>query len=90
MTPEIVRQKTGRRGLEKFRHSKVWDMISVFTPKFMKKFGVILVERQVDRDAVDMRPVIDKLRPIQQQQTAELSKLLNRNFEEWTTLYGAK
>ena len=72
--------------LDIFSEIEEWGIV----PKFIKKFGVALMERQVNRDAVDMGPVIDKLRLIQQQQTAELSKLLNRNFEEWITLYGAK
>jgi hypothetical protein len=45
-----------------------------------------LTTRHVLRRAVDTSGAIEFLRPLQRQQTEELSALLGRDFREWTTL----
>jgi hypothetical protein len=46
-----------------------------------------LSERRVDRAHIDATDVIDYLRPLQQAETLELSKLLGREFPEWKTTW---
>lgn len=49
-----------------------------------------LTRRPVKRREVESSAVNEFLRPIQLEQTRELSALLGREFPEWKTLYGAK
>lgn len=88
-TPEGVRQKRAGMGvLDRLRHSAVWDAVGPVIPPALRRVGVAMVERKIPRREVDMRDVIEHLRPRQQAQTRELAVLLGRPFDEWKTLWG--
>lgn len=87
VTPARVTQKRGFRSLDRFRHSKLWEGLSPFFPAAVRRLGVNLVEKKINRADTDMTAIVDYLRPMQQSQTDELSHLLHRDFPEWKTLY---
>jgi len=88
VTPKRFYQK-GR--LYRLRYSWPWNQIAELLPNRVRKLGLKTLIREVDRDAelVHKQAVIDYLRPIQQPQVRQLSQLLNREFPEWSVLWGA-
>jgi hypothetical protein len=88
VTPRHVVQVRGLRWLYRFRHSEVWDTIGPHVPSSIRRWGRRLTEKRVDRWQQPTNRTVAYLRPIQQQQAAELSELLTRSFDEWTTLFG--
>ncbi len=88
-TPEkIVAQRNGTGWLNSLRHSSVWKHLGPKVPVSVRQLGVAMVERKIARREVDVSELIDYLRPIQREQTAELANLLGRQFDEWKTLDG--
>lgn len=90
VTPPQVDQAKGFGVLHKFRTSDVWDSLHTMIPKKIRKLGRKLAEKKVDRGAVSTDKLVEYVRPIQREQTEELSKLLGRDFPEWTTLFTQK
>ncbi len=95
VTPTVVRQVKGWQALLRFRESHIrrtigWRTIGRMIPDPLRLAGREISEKTVDRSSVSVDEVVDFLRPIQQVQTRELSRILGREFPEWTTLYGAK
>lgn len=89
VTPATIRQKRSGMGtLDRLRHSAFWEAVGPFVPTPLRKSGVALIERQIVRKDIDLRPVIDWLRPRQQPQVRALEDMLGRTFPEWTTLWG--
>jgi hypothetical protein len=88
VTPRHVTQVQGSGWLHGFRHSKVWDAVGPQIPARIRRWGRGLAERSVDRLQQSTDSTIVYLRGIQQEQTAELTDMLDTSFEEWTTLYG--
>ncbi len=88
VTPESF-EIEAREGLERFRHSPLWERLGPTVPRPVRRLGRRLATRTVERQEVDTRPVVDYLRPIQRRQTESLASLLGRRFDSlWTTLYG--
>ena len=56
-------------------------------PGWLRQRAVRLATRQVDRRSCDVTEVVQFLRPIQLQQTEALTRLVGREFPEWSTLY---
>jgi hypothetical protein len=89
VTPARVRQqRLGMAWLRRLRHSALWDRIGPLVPARLRRLGISLVEKPIARKQVDMGEVIAYLRPMQQAQTTKLTKMVNREFPEWKTLYG--
>jgi len=85
------RETTQARGhglLRRFRRSRAWARVAHVVPAGIRGLGRDLAEKAIDRDTLDMGPAIDYLRPLQQQETRELSEVLRREFPEWKTLAG--
>ena len=78
----------GASYISRLRGTPAWDVLKRVIPSQVRAGAIKTLSRPVERDSGDVEQAIDYLRPIQQQQTAELSQLLNRQFPEWTTLYG--
>jgi hypothetical protein len=55
-------------------------------PTSVRRFGARMLTREIDRRKVDISEIVRYLRPLQQGQTAALTKLVGREFPEWTTL----
>jgi Sulfotransferase family len=72
------------RRIRRWRH---WDRVGPLIPKPIRSAGRWLAERKRKPAAVDTGRVADYLRPIQQDETRELTRLLGREFPEWTTLF---
>ncbi|MEX0828598.1 MAG: hypothetical protein WD005_06590, partial [Haliea sp.] len=88
VTPPVVTQVRGRGLLNRFRYSPIWSAVGSRIPTVVRRFGRSLSERTVERDSRLSLSVLDWLRSIQRQQTEPLKELLNRDFPEWTMLYG--
>jgi hypothetical protein len=90
VTPEMIEQRRGG-GLLCALHKKnrflQWAIDSA--PESVRRFAHRLVSRKamLSRVDVDASDIAEFLRPLQRKQTAELTKLLGREFPEWTTLY---
>lgn len=87
VTPEELRQATGWPGLQSLRRSRLYRAIQPAIPDSVRGWFTGLTRHTVKRREVESEAVKDYLRPIQQEQTRELSKLLGREFPEWKTLY---
>lgn len=85
---KATRQREGGGLLQRFRHSPLWDRVGGYVPPALRRVGVEMVEKKVDRSQVDMTPVIKYLQSLQRPQVEELTRLVGREFPEWKTLYG--
>jgi hypothetical protein len=56
-------------------------------PESMRSYTKRLFTRELNRADLDTGPVIEYLRPLQLEQTKELSALTGREYPEWKTLY---
>jgi hypothetical protein len=88
VTPRHVIQVRGLRWFHRFRHSEIWDTIGPRIPTAIRGWGRMLAQRRVDRWQHPTHRTVAYLRSVQQPQAAELSELLTRSFNEWTTLFG--
>ena len=85
---EVTQRREGMGLLHRFRHSRLWGSIGGFVPPALRKAGVVLTEKRVAWNQVDMAPVIEYLRSLQRPQVEELVRLVGRDFPEWKTLHG--
>jgi hypothetical protein len=88
VTPEVLRMASGGGVLRRLRQLRPLRMLTPYLPQAIRQLGLRLATRQVQRRAVPVAEVVDFLRPIQQRQTEELTRLIGRAFPEWTTLHG--
>lgn len=86
---EKVSKVWGSSYISKLRGTPAWEALKRIIPSEVRAGAIKTLSRPVERDFSDINQAIDYLRPIQQLQTEELCQLLNRQFPEWTTLYGA-
>jgi len=84
---EKVKRLFGASLLSNLRGTPLWGTIKRIVPTTLRQRAIKSLSRPVDRDTSNLDKTIEYLRPIQQQQTAELSHLLNRQFPEWETLH---
>jgi hypothetical protein len=87
-TPELVKQRVQSwnaivRVVKKNRFNRALIETVPFT---VKERVHQVFTRSVDRRKVDIEAVARWLRPVQREQTRELSALLSRDFKEWKTL----
>jgi hypothetical protein len=88
VTPEAIEQARGVRSLWGLRKKNLLLQNAIDSaPESIRRFARRLAWRKVTRLRVDTSDIADFLRPLQRRQTAELTKLLGREFPEWTTLY---
>jgi hypothetical protein len=85
--PDIVEQRRGLGMLDRFRRTAVCGKMIPYVPRRVRRLGTRLAVRPVRPNEVDTTDVKAFLRPLQQPQATELSRLLNRFFPEWMTLY---
>lgn len=86
--PAVINQARGLGLLHRFRRTPLYCHVAPYVPRRLRgAFGSIAV-RAVHPGEVDTSTVKSYLRREQQPQTGELSRLLNREFPEWKTLYG--
>jgi hypothetical protein len=89
VTPEVIEQRRGGAlPWWRLRDKKRLMRVAIDSaPESARRYGHRLAWRELTRSSVDVSDVADFLRPLQRKQTAELTKLLGREFPEWTTLY---
>ncbi len=94
VTPRVVAQKRGLGLLSVFCGSSMWQTmwqtLKPSTPKSIRLLGRRLLVKEIDRASTPVEKVVEFLRPIYREQTRALSTMLNRDFREWTTLYGSE
>jgi hypothetical protein len=91
VTPEAIEQRRCARLLWGLREkNRLWQDAIDDAPESVRRFARRLVSRKVMRSSIDTSDIADYLRDLQRKQTAELTKLLGREFPEWATLYDAK
>lgn len=86
--PQVHRRRPGMGWLNAVRRSGMWARVGPMIPAGIRRMGVAMTQSPVARKGVDMAPVIEYLRPLQQGQTKALTNLLGRDFPEWKSLYG--
>ena len=84
-----VNRVVGSGFFSHMKGTKLWEALKQLLPRKFKKSLKRLLSRPVAKNEADREDTIALLRPIMQQQVEELSKLLGRDFPEWTTLYGS-
>jgi len=87
VTPDVVRMAAWHGVLQQVRNSRPFRFLTPYLPRGFREKAVRLATRQVDRRALDVTEVVEYLRPIQQRQTEALTRLVGREFPEWSTLY---
>lgn len=87
VTPSIIEKASGLGILHRFRHSEFWASISPYIPNNFRKVGSNLSTKLVKKNIIPKNEIVEFLRPIQIEQTKELSDMLGREFSEWKTLY---
>jgi hypothetical protein len=85
---QVTQRREGASLLHQFRHSRFWNGVGQFVPPAIRKFGVSMVEKKVERKQIDMAPVKEHLRQLQRSQVEELTRLTGREYPEWKTLHG--
>jgi hypothetical protein len=88
VTPEEIRQATGWSIMHALRQSSAYRAIRPAIPESIRSLATRLTRRTVSRRDVAAESVKAYLRPIQREQTRELTALIGRQFPEWKTLYG--
>jgi hypothetical protein len=89
VTPEILLQASGWNAMHRLRQSSLYRALRPAIPQGLRRLGTQLTRRRVKRREVEVDAVREFLRPIQAEQTRQLSELLGRPFPEWTALDGA-
>jgi hypothetical protein len=90
VTPEALSQATGWPGMLRFRRTKLYRTLRPAIPERVRALATTLTRQTVRRRDIDSEAVKQFLRPIQREQTVELSALLGRPFPEWRTLYASE
>jgi len=85
--PDVVDQVRGFGLLERLRQTAMYRNLAPHLPRAVRSFGCALALSRVRPADVDTARVESFLRPRQQTETEELSRLLRRSFPEWKTLY---
>src|SRR5262249_42324620 len=88
VTPEGVARARTLGLLQQLRQRRPFRALTPRVPAPVRRPAQRLTTRDMRRDRIDTSEVKRFLRPIQKTQTEQLSRLLGRNFPEWTTLYG--
>jgi len=89
-TPAVVFRARGLGVLQRLRDSALASRIGPYVPQSMRSFLASLAAAPIARQSISVDDAVDYLRPLQQAQTAELGRLLQRDFPEWTTLWGSR
>ncbi len=89
VTPPVIYQATGFGWLQRLRQSRHAARVGPWVHPQLKSVLARLATVKVPRQSVSIDETVRYLRPIQRAQTLELSELLQRNFTEWTTLWGS-
>jgi hypothetical protein len=87
ITPNVVDQARGLGVLARLRRTEAYIRLAPKLPPRLRKLATTLAERPVRPAEVDTSQACGYLRPLQQRQTEELGRLLQRSFPEWRTLY---
>jgi Sulfotransferase family len=90
VTPDVIKQRRASWLLHGLRYKS--DLLRALidqTPAWPRRIGVQMVTREINRQSIDTSEIVQYLRPLQQRQTGELMRLLERDFPEWTTLNSA-
>lgn len=87
VTPDVIRMAGWHGVLRHIRQSRPMHYLLPHIPRGLRETAARLATRQVDRRALDATQVVEYLRPIQLRQTEALTRLVGRDFPEWTTLY---
>jgi hypothetical protein len=76
--------------LHQWRHSSLWERMGPRMPRWLRTLGRRIAEERVlaETRPDEVAAVEDYLRPMQREQVAELSSLLNRSFPAWRQLAG--
>ena len=87
VTPAVVDRVRGLGVLNGMRRSSWYRKLEPYVPSAVRKIGSQLAAESVRPEEIDTFEVEAYLRSVLLPQTAELERLLNRTFPEWTTLY---
>ncbi len=87
-TPAALERVRGEGRLDRFRNSWLWNRLGPLVPRAVRGWGRGFAAESVDRSEADVVSAAGLLRPRQLQETEELSRLLDRTFDEWSTLHG--
>ena len=86
--PVEARAVRGWGILNRFRHSGFWNAVRPLVPGPLRDRALRLAERRVPVTASGEPEALAYLRPILLERVAALTRLLKREFPEWTTLHG--
>lgn len=91
-TPDLIRQPLSwwarmKRFSERYDLEDSYIRMRSRVPEEAKERVSGLLYRTIKRTEINIEPVVRELKLLQKKQTDELSKLLGRDFKEWTTLY---
>ncbi len=85
--PVTIEKVRGFGMLERFRYSPLWEKLGPRIPRRVRTVGRALARKPVDPTEARKDEAVRFLRPIQREQTRELTALCGREFPEWRTLH---
>ncbi len=90
VTPDSMGQARGWTIVHRLRQTRFYRTLRPAIPEGIRALATRLTRHTVNRREVELAAVKDYLRPIQLEQTRELSAVLGREFPEWKTLYAER
>lgn len=88
-TPEKLDQFQGGQALGEFLHgSRVWNVLSPLVPQALKDLAKKATWQSVEPSDYPVQEIEDDLRPWAREVVERTSRLLGRNFPEWSTTHG--
>lgn len=84
--PVEARAVRGRGMLNRLRHSALWQAVRPLVPKSLRDGALELAERRIPVGTEGEAATAAWLRPILADRVATLTRLLGREFPEWTSL----
>lgn len=88
-TPEALDQFRGGQAFGEFLHSsRVWNSLSPLIPQTLKDLAKKATWRNVEPAEYPVKEIEDHLRPWAREVVQRTSRLLDRDFPEWSTTHG--
>lgn len=86
--PKKIRRSLAGQRIGEFLQSEVWDSLSPLVPQGLKNVAKSLTRETVRPSDYPLEPVIDYLRPWAVKSMEKTARLLDREFDEWSTTRG--
>lgn len=87
--PAELKGASGWGGLNQIRNTAWWAAVRPLVPHALRRIGTRLAEKDISVEAAGIGEAAEYLRPILFERVQALSRLVQRDFPEWTYVSGA-